>query len=165
MSESPTTSRGAATVEIAAPIEAVWEVTSDPIGYPRWVEGLSDVRPAGSDDAAADRTPVAAAGSVYDARFRFAGVSRGFAFQLAAWDPPHRFAIVAIGGPVPFETVVTLEPIDGGTTRVTKSIATPGSRLASMVAGALAPVVERRVVREVEALRALIEGDGAGEAP
>ena len=148
----PATVTATSTISIRAPIQAVWEIVADPVGQPRWVGGLSDVVRIDEDDG-----PLGV-GCRFEGRFQLAGFGRRFVFQITEWLPPHRFAVAAVTGPLPFETVVELESEeDEAITEATKWIATPGSRLASLVVGALAPALQRVVAHEVTALRDLAE--------
>jgi len=97
-----------ATIDIAAPPQAVWEVVMDPDRLEDWVtihRGLAKVsdRPLGPD-------------STLEQTLCLRGASFKVRWSVAAWDPPHR-AVWEGRGPARSKASITneLEARDGGT--------------------------------------------------
>jgi len=83
-------------VEVEAPPEVVWDVTSDPHNLPNWERHIRGVRlPAGGLEL----------GARYDALMQFLGVRTAVPCEVREWEPPWR-ATVHLGG-VLDATVVT----------------------------------------------------------
>lgn len=82
-------------VEIEAPPEAVWEVTSDPLNLPHWDKHVVRVIvPEGE----------LAPGVRYETVMGFMGVHATIPCEVYEWEPPWR-SVIHLGGPL--EAVVT----------------------------------------------------------
>lgn len=75
-------------VEVDAPPERVWEVTSDPANLPHWDRHIESVRvPAGG----------LAPGVRYDVTMRFMAFRTNVVAEVVEWEPPWR-AVVRLSG-------------------------------------------------------------------
>ncbi len=68
-------------IEVDAPAERVWEITSDPRNLPHWDKHIERVQvpPGGLSE-----------GSKYVVRMRFMAVRARIDAEVLEWDPPHR---------------------------------------------------------------------------
>lgn len=92
-------------VEVDAPPDRVWALTSDPRNLPRWDRHIESVDvPDG----------VAGPGFRYRVRLRLMAVRMSVRGEILSWEPPGR-ARVRLAGPLLDAVVVsTVDPLDGG---------------------------------------------------
>ena len=137
------------TVEIAAPIDAVWAVLSDVPRQPEWMADLKAVRLL--------TPPPLGAGTRAEGTVRIMGITVRDPITITAFDPPHRFAI-RHEGLFTGAGVITLEPTADATgTRVTwdETLLAP---VVPHLAGALGrPVLATVFQNDLHNLRAMLE--------
>lgn len=94
-------------LEVDAPVEAVWEVVSEPRHLHHWERHVAKVRdlPAGPLHA----------GASYTAVMRFLRVSADVHVRILRWEPP-RCAEFRLTGPLQAVVRTTLRPLRGGRT-------------------------------------------------
>lgn len=100
-------------VEVDAPPDRVWAVTSDPEHLPRWDRHIESVEVP--DEAVGP-------GFRYRVRLRLMAVRVTVAAEVLSWEPPHR-AEVRLAGPL-LEAVVetTVDPLDAGRSLLTHEV-------------------------------------------
>jgi uncharacterized protein YndB with AHSA1/START domain len=96
-------------VEVDAPPALVWEVVSDPANLPHWNRHI--VRVAGVPEAGLDR------GMTYETEMRFLGVHGRVQAQVLEWEPPRR-ASIRLAGLLDATVTSTVDPLDGGRSRL-----------------------------------------------
>lgn len=87
--------------------QEVFDYLSDPSNDSKWRSS------AVSSEWISDGPP--GVGSKLKSVDRMLGREMESTIEITAWDPPKSFAQKALGGPVPFEFTVTLEPHGDGT--------------------------------------------------
>lgn len=143
--------RVAASVQISAPSDRVWEIMADPeralsfmSGVTRWeIEGE---RPAGL-------------GARYRVLFRVGAAEIGGLIELVEWDPPCELAWTSVLG-VDQRGRWRLREIGRGRTRVEMRLAygVAGSGLSGWIAERLAaPTLQRHLRRSLQQLKRLVE--------
>ncbi len=124
------------TIDIARPQEEVFAYVTDPTTFAEWQAGV--VR--GSIEGG--KTP--AIGSKCLMTRRIGGMERESASELTTLDPPSRWAVHGIDGPIRAIVKVTVEPLDGGAqSRVRIALEFEGHGLGKL----LVPLVVRRQAR------------------
>ena len=88
-------------VEVDAPPERVWEVTSDPANLPHWDRHIVSVRipPGGLGPAV-----------TYEVTMRFMALRTTVGAEVLEWDPPRR-AIVRLSGLLEATVSTTIAPL------------------------------------------------------
>lgn len=101
-------------VEIDAPPERVWKVVSDPANLPHWDRHIVRVRgvPAGG----------LAEAMRYVVEMRLIAVRTSIAAEVLEWDPP-RLASIRLSGMLDGTVTTTVEPLDGGRSRLEHTVA------------------------------------------
>lgn len=142
--------RVAESVLVARPAAEVFAVLADPGAAARWQHGVEGVRlltdgPAGP-------------GSRMAGTREYAGLRLGFTSEITGWEPPRRLAFRSVGAPVQVEGGYGLDDTEGGT-RVT---ATLDLRVGGLSLLRLTERITDRVAaelrRDLDALKALVEG-------
>lgn len=144
-----------ATIEIQKPIEEVFAFVADVESMPKWMSGVRSAR-LESGDMGPDARFVLG----YDSGWRPFDVQ----VAVAEYTPPAALGLIAERGPFGFEGRIELEALPEGPTRVTSIIeAGPDSLSTKIAAVVLGPFLKgsmnRRLLRELEALRRSIEGE------
>ncbi len=146
-----------ARTHIAAPIERVWSVVSDPeralsyfSGVTRW-EVVSD-KPTGL-------------GARYRMLFRIGSAEVGGLIEVVEWDEPHEMAWTSVTG-VDQRGRYRLREAQGGFTRVELRLAygVAGAGLSGWIAERIAaPTVGAHLRRSLQQLKRLVEDEQLGE--
>jgi uncharacterized protein YndB with AHSA1/START domain len=89
-------------------------------------------------------------------RRRFMGREFGVVHEVVAYDPPHRFDIRSVEGPMPLSISHLLEPSGGGTHLEVVGEAKPKGML-RFAAGAATKAAEQEFRRDFERLKELLE--------
>lgn len=116
---------GEASIEIDAPIDALWEIVEDVASAPEWQEGLEAMEALERDDAGR----VALADSVSDAKVRSVRSRVRFTYE-----PPTRLAWRQEEGDLSsLEGAWELEDLGGGRTRATYRLEGDAGRVLGML--------------------------------
>jgi uncharacterized protein YndB with AHSA1/START domain len=133
-------------IEIDRPPEAVFALLTDVARLPEWqASALS----AEAEGALAEGT------RIREAR-RFLGREFRIVQEVTAYDPPHRFELRSVEGPLPLRVSHTLEPSGGGTHLDVVGEATPKGMLRFAAAGA-AKAAEADFRKDLERLKQRLE--------
>jgi carbon monoxide dehydrogenase subunit G len=135
------------TFEVDLPPAAVFAVLADPERLHEWQPTTVDVR--------RKATGPLSEGEVFEETHKAGPRRLDSTFRVAAYDPPRKFALVAVEGPVKFDGRWDLEEREGRT--LVKFRGSGAPRL-------LAPLLRRRFRGYHVKLRALVEG-GRADAP
>jgi uncharacterized protein YndB with AHSA1/START domain len=137
------------TIEINCPPDQVYAYVTDPTRFAEW---QADVVRVEMDD------PAGGAGAGFTTVRRIGGTERSIFQQISEYEPPRRWASVAIRGPIRPTAGIDVEPIDGGAaSRVTFTLGFAGSGIGLALlplvrrqAQKLAPVSYQRAKRHLE---------------
>ncbi|GAA2572811.1 SRPBCC family protein [Actinomadura fulvescens] len=116
-------------IEIARPADEVFAYVTDPARFPEWQHDVVDVR--------------LGAGETFTTRRRIGRPERTMTQRVTVNDPPRRWAVRALDGPVRPNAEITVEPL-GDRSRVTFSLDFEGRGIGRL----LVPLVVRRGARK-----------------
>lgn len=119
------------TIEIARPQEEVFAYVTDPTNFPEW---QGDVLRVEVEDGYSP-----AVGARFTTTRRAGGSERSMTQEITELSHPRRWAVAGVAGPIRPSASVTVEPLDGGRSRVTFTLDFTGHG----VGVALAPMVRR----------------------
>jgi uncharacterized protein YndB with AHSA1/START domain len=125
-------------IVINRPVEEVFAFLSNPENNPKWVSGSNEVhltsaRPIG-------------VGTTFRSVFTVLGRRMESEIEFTEYEPNRSYAQKTTSGPIPVESRVTFERVDGGTQVINHQVAEPGGlfKLAE-------PVLVRMIKRQFEA--------------
>ena len=133
-------------IDIDRPPEDVFALLTDIPRLPEW---------QGSAVSAAAEGEVTLRARIRETR-RFLGREYRVVHEVTAYDPPHRFDIRSVEGPIPLSVRHTLEPSGGGTRLEVVGEANPKGVL-RFAAGGVAKTAEAEFRRDFERLKELLE--------
>ena len=133
-------------IDIDRPPEDVFALLTDIPRLPEWQR---------SAVSAAAEGEVAVGTRIRETR-RFLGREYRVVHEVTAYDPPHRFDIRSVEGPIPLSVRHTLEPSGGGTRLEVVGEANPKGVL-RFAAGGIAKTAEAEFHRDFERLKELLE--------
>jgi uncharacterized protein YndB with AHSA1/START domain len=133
-------------IHIDRPPEDVFSFLTDIARVPEW---------QGSATSADAEGPLAVGTRIRETR-RFLGREYRVVHEVTAYDPPHRFDIRSVEGPIPLSVRHTLEPSGGGTRLEAVGEANPEGLL-RFAAGGVAKTAEAEFQRDFDRLKELLE--------
>jgi uncharacterized protein YndB with AHSA1/START domain len=133
-------------LDIDRPPEDVFALLTDITRLPEWQ--------ASATSAEADR-PVGVGTRIRERR-RFVGREFKVVHEVTTYEPPHRFVVRSVEGPLPLTVSHTLEPSGGGTHLEVVGEAKPKGML-RVAAGGIAKTAEAEFRRDFERLKELLE--------
>jgi uncharacterized protein YndB with AHSA1/START domain len=120
------------TIQIDCPPEQVFAYVTDPTRFAEW---QADVVRVEMDDHPAGT------GATFTTVRRIGGAERSMTQRISEYDPPRRWASVAVDGPIRPAAGITVASVDGGTaSRVTFALVLEGHGIGV----ALLPLVRRQ---------------------
>jgi uncharacterized protein YndB with AHSA1/START domain len=134
-------------IDIDRPPEDVFALLTDPRRLPDW---------QGSMVSAETMSELTVGARLRETR-RFLGREYRVVSEVTAYEPPHRFEVRSVEGPIPFGVRHTLEPSGGGTHLEVVGEANPKGVL-RFAAGGIAKTAEAEFRRDFERLKELLEG-------
>jgi hypothetical protein len=140
---------------IARPCAEVVAYAGDPTNAPHWYANIVSVRWRTS--------PPLAAGSKLDFVARFLGRTLTYTYEIVECSP-ERLVMRTAQGPFPMETTYTWQPVDAAHTRMTLRNRGEPSGFAKVSAPMMAAAVRRANVKDLAALKALLEGADATDS-
>lgn len=138
-------------VEIARPIVEVFAYVTDVERLPEWQSTVSEVRAEGA---------IAPGTRVHDVR-EFLGRRAATTLEVTRVEPPHRFSLHVVEGPVRYELDHELSESGGGTrVRVSARASVPG--VLGIAARPMIKAAERQLRTDLEHLKGVLERRPAG---
>lgn len=134
------------TVEIARPVEEVFDYLTDVARLPEWQESVSEVHVDG---------PLAAGSRFRDVR-EFMGRRASSTLEVTAFEPPRLFSLRVVEGPISYELEHRLGAV-GDRTSVAFSGHGETKRVPRMMRGIVERAVERQLVKDADALKRVLE--------
>ncbi|MBF9072666.1 SRPBCC family protein [Streptacidiphilus fuscans] len=135
---------------IARPCAEVAAFAGDPGNAPQWYANIASVR--------WQTAPPVAVGSKVDFVARFLGRTLAYTYEVVELSP-ERLVMRTAQGPFPMETTYTWQPVDADHTRMTLRNRGEPSGFAKVSAPMMAAAMRRANVKDLAALKALLEGD------
>ena len=138
-------------VEVGCPAETAFAYVTDPTHFHEWQRDVVSGRTEGDP---------ARVGSRCVTNRRIGGRERTATQELTAIDPPHRWSVHGIDGPVRADVDVRIEPLDGNTrSRVTISLDFFGSGIGKLIVPVfVTPGAPREVAQSCETLKTRLDG-------
>ncbi len=137
-------------VDIARPPEQVFAYVTDPTRFGEWQEGVVEGHIEGGD--------APHLGALCTMTRRLGGSNRTSTSELTVVDPPRRWAIHGIDGPIRADIDVTVEPLEGGEqSRVTIRLDFTGHGAGRLIAPLVIRQSRKEVPRSFGRLRQLLE--------
>ena len=90
-------------------------------------------------------------------RRRLLGREANLVQEVTEYDPPHRFSLRAVEGPIPLTVTHVLEPSGGGTLLEIVGEANPKGVVRRLAAGGMEKMAESEFRGDLERLKALLE--------
>jgi uncharacterized protein YndB with AHSA1/START domain len=140
------------TVEIARPPEEVFAYLTDVSNLPEWQRSAVSAEAEG---------PVGEGSRVRERR-TFLGRTVTTELEVTAYDPPRRFDVNALSGPVRLAISHTLEEQPEGRTRVEVMVETRAGGLMRVAAGGATRAAEREFRADFQRLKEILEASGRG---
>jgi uncharacterized protein YndB with AHSA1/START domain len=134
------------TVEIDRPVEAVFEYLTDVSRLPEWQ----------SSAASAELDGEVREGAIVHEVRTFMGRRANSTLEVTEYEPPRRFSLRVVEGPVRYSVEHALDPLDGRT-RVTFVGRGETRGVPRLMQGAVRRAVERQFVKDLEALKRTLE--------
>jgi uncharacterized protein YndB with AHSA1/START domain len=134
-------------LDIDRPPEDVFALLTDVTRLPEW---------QGSAVSASAEGEVALGTRIRETR-RFLGREYKVVHEVSAYEPPHRFDVRSVEGPIPLTVRHTLEPSGGGTRLEVLGEANVKGVL-RFAAGGIAKTAEAEFQRDFERLKEILEG-------
>ena len=140
-----------ASTEVNRPVEEVFAYATDPTRFAEWQKGVVDGHLEGSD------TPRVGGRCLTTRRIGFA--NRPAVSEITHVDPPNRWGVRGVDGPIRATVDVTAEPLGEGRSRLTIAVDFEGHGIGKV----LVPLIVRREARKempanLAALRNRLEG-------
>ena len=140
------------TIVVARPRAEVAAFAVDPDNATAWYRNITSVRWVSS--------PPVAVGSRIAFVAEFLGRRLEYTYQVREFEPGRRFVMSTDQGPFPMETTYTWADGPGGTSMSLHNRGTP-SGFARIGAPVLAAAMRRANAKDLEALKAVLEGRGS----
>jgi hypothetical protein len=137
---------------IARPLAQVAAYAGDPSNAPHWYSNIASVR--------WQTSPPLAVGSKIDFVARFLGRTLTYTYEVAEYSS-ERLVMRTAQGPFPMETTYTWQPVDADHTRMALRNRGEPSGFAKVSAPMMATAMRRANVKDLAALKALLEGADA----
>jgi uncharacterized protein YndB with AHSA1/START domain len=133
-------------IDIDRPPEGVFALLTDIARLPEWQSSAVSAEAEG---------PLAEGTRIRETR-RLFGREYQVVHEVAVFEPPHRFEVRSVEGPLPLTVTHTLEPSGGGTHLEVVGEANPKGMM-RFAAGAAAKAAEGEFRRDFERLKELLE--------
>jgi len=142
---------------IARPREEVSAYAADPDQAPNWYVNIR---------SAEWRTPPPLqVGSKVAFVAHFLGRRLAYTYEISEWRPGERLVMRTAEGPFPMETTYAWTTVDAGRTRMTLRNRGEPAGFARWLAPFMAAAMRRANRKDLERLRALLEGDPSSGSP
>lgn len=137
-------------IDISRPPDEIFSYVTDPLRFSEWQDDVVSVRMM---DGAPPQV-----GSQFTTVRRIGGVERTMTQQITQIDPPTNWAARGVDGPIRPSATISIEPLDGGRSRVTftldfegHGIGVPLVPMVRRMAAKGAPLSYRNLKRRLEA--------------
>lgn len=136
-------------VYINRPLEEVFEFSTNPVNDPKWRDS------AVSGEKTSDG-PIGV-GSTFRSVDKLIGREIESTVEVTVWDPPNKYGVKALGGPMPFEMIQTLESKEGGTQLTLSGQAEIGGFF-KLAEGLVGKQLEKQMEKDLNGLKKYMEG-------
>ncbi len=134
------------TLEIARPVDEVFGYLTDVARIPEWQASAEEATLEGELGAGARIREVRS----------FMGRRAASTMEITEYDPPKRFSLRSVEGPITYAVEHALEAVDGGT-RMTLTGRGETNRVPRLMLGTVRRTIERQFVKDLETLKRRLE--------
>ena len=132
-------------IVVNKPVEEVFAFVSDGSRAPGWQGGLEAVEGQGN-----------AVGEQYTEVRKFMGREMRSVLEITAFEPPSRWGAKILKGPVPYDVLARLEPLEGGT-RVTVRVDGEPTGFFKVAEGMVKSQLEKSMEEDLQRLKKILE--------
>jgi carbon monoxide dehydrogenase subunit G len=137
------------TVVVERPPNEVFAFLTDLSSVPEWQSGAVEVRQPGE--------PSVGAGTKYVQVLKFLGRQFEATIEVTEYEPGRRFSIKTLSGPIPFQVQHTLEPSNGGGTKLHVTLEGEPGGLFKIAEPIVMRNAQRQVANDFATLKRLVE--------
>ena len=134
------------TLQIARPVEEVFGYLTDVARMPEWQASAQEATLEGELGPGARIREVRS----------FMGRRAASTMEITEYEPPNRFSLHSVEGPITYTVEHALEAVDGGT-RVTLTARGETNRVPRLMLGTVRRTIERQFVKDLETLKRRLE--------
>jgi uncharacterized membrane protein len=138
------------TVVVERPPNEVFAFLTDLSSLPDWQSGAVDVRQL-------EPEPSVGVGTKYVQVLKFLGRQFEATIEVTEYEPGRRFSIKTLSGPVPFQVQHTLEPSNGGGTKLRVTLEGEPGGLFKIAEPIVMRNAQRQVANDFATLKRLVE--------
>jgi carbon monoxide dehydrogenase subunit G len=138
------------TVVVERPPDEVFAFLTDLASVPEWQSGAVEVRQLEPEAAVA-------VGTTYVEVLKFLGRQFEATIEVTEYEPGRRFSIKTLSGPIPFQVQHTLEPSNGGGTKLRVTLEGEPGRLFKIAEPLVMRNAQRQVANDFATLKRLVE--------
>jgi uncharacterized membrane protein len=138
------------TVVVERPPDEVFAFLTDLASVPEWQSGAVEVRQL-------EREPSIGVGTKYVEVLKFLGRQFEATIEVTEYEPGRRFSIKTLSGPIPFQVEHTLEPSNGGGTRLRVTLEGEPGGLFKIAEPLVMRNAQRQVANDFATLKRLVE--------
>jgi carbon monoxide dehydrogenase subunit G len=138
------------TVVVERPPPAVLAFLTDVSSVPEWQSGAVEVRQL-------EPEPSVGVGTKYVQVLKFLGRQFEATIEVTEYEPGRRFSIKTLSGPVPFQVQHTLEPSNGGGTKLRVTLEGEPGGLFKIAEPIVMRNAQRQVANDFATLKRLVE--------
>jgi carbon monoxide dehydrogenase subunit G len=138
------------TVVVERPPDEVFAFLTDVSSLPDWQSGAVDVRQL-------EPEPSVGVGTKYVQVLKFLGRQFEATIEVTEYEPGRRFSIKTLSGPIPFQVQHTLEPSNGGGTKLRVTLEGEPGGLFKIAEPIVMRNAQRQVANDFATLKRLVE--------
>jgi carbon monoxide dehydrogenase subunit G len=138
------------TVVVERPPDEVFAFLTDVSSVPEWQSGAVEVRQL-------EPEPSVGVGTKYVQVLKFLGRQFEATIEVTEYEPGRRFSIKTLSGPVPFQVQHTLEPSNGGGTKLRVTLEGEPGGLFKIAEPIVMRNAQRQVANDFATLKRLVE--------
>jgi carbon monoxide dehydrogenase subunit G len=138
------------TVVVERPPDEVFSFLTDLASVPEWQSGAVEVRELEAEAAVG-------VGTKYVQVLKFLGRQFEATIEVTDYEPGRRFSIKTLSGPIPFQVQHTLEPSNGGGTKLRVTLEGEPGGLFKIAEPLVMRNAQRQVANDFATLKRLVE--------
>ncbi len=138
------------TVIVERPPDEVFAFLTDLSSVPEWQSGAVEVRKPEAEASVG-------VGTKYVQVLKFLGRQFEATIEVTEYEPGQRFSIKTLSGPIPFQVEHTLEPSDGGGTKLRVTLEGEPGGLFKVAEPLVMRNAQRQVANDFATLKQLVE--------
>jgi hypothetical protein len=130
-------------------------MVSDVGSFEKWAPDASDAKQTSEGDFGM--------GSTFSLKYSMSGKTYDISGSVTAYEPPNRLGLQMVGGPMPMDEIVALEPAGDGT-RISQTVDVRPKNLVlgvlfTQVNPLMGPMFKKQIRKELRALKQYVESE------